>query len=942
MNRFYIIIIIILSLCSQKAMTQGLLQGTIIDKKTKESLIGVNIILSDPTDDSKLMTHGTTTDLDGHYKIRLASGAYRLVFSYVSYKTVEMMIEIKEGEVLQHNIMLEENAISLDAVEVVAIVRRESENILLMDQKRASVIAEKMGSQELSRKGASNVAAGVKKVAGISVVGSKQLFVRGLGDRYNSAELNGLPIASPDPNKKVIKLDVFPSGLVQYLGVHKAYSAMHYADYTGALINIVTKEYPEYGFLECHVGTGYNTQSTGRDFYQIQANGLRYLGLDVAARKALTPSKYLVSDQGSMPIGQDFEPSAFGTLKQKALPSASFALAGGKLFNLNEKRKLGTLFNIAFNNGYKTTTNVVQRQINKQNIVDGDFISDAYSYNTYLSAFAGLTYIPNSQHSFTYNLLWVNNGIDEYKSKTGSKPDWSNGERRALVRNAQYINYRLMSHQLIGKHSLSDKSKLQWAANMMQVAYQMPDRRELVFWTQDDGQGNAHGTWGFMTYDPNLASKRIVADQQKYDFNGRADITYQWKEHIQLQGGMAARHQSLAYHSYFFGYSFWGALAGNLSLPVDITQAQNYFGSSYLKNIRNNSSDIMGYQGNSQVYAAFAQSDITLSTRLQMQAGLRVEASQMAITPNTNTVDGYEEAITFGNIDLFPALSIKYQLAKDMNLRLAASRSLTRPSFFEKSPALILPEQGNNRFVGNIGTKAQPNNFGYYLENAYSHNIDLKWEWFPRADELVALSAYGKIIHDPIENISYIQGGTDKTYSVRNFPSNAQVAGLEFEIKKKIKQWHIGCNAALIHTHLSIPADANELQSHRRLQGAAPYLLNADIGYQLKYGAQHDKSSYIALIYNMYGKRLHTVGINQGNQYQLPYQQLNLLINNKITDRISLKLSFTNLLNARYTIEQDIYTDKDQANTKTGSTITQTYTQGIGASISFKYKINQQ
>lgn len=942
MNKSYIFILL-LSLWTVTAIAQGTLSGTIIDKTNKETLIGVNIIVSDPADENKTMTNGTTTDLDGHYSIKLAAGKHRISYSSVSYKVEEIILDITDGQSIQKNISMEESSISLDAVEVVAIVRRESENILLMDQKKSGVIVEKMGAKELSRKGASNVAAGVKKVSGVSIVGSKQLFVRGLGDRYNSAQLNGLPIASPDPNKKIIKLDIFPSGIVQYLSVNKAYSAQNYADYTGALIDIVTKEYPEYGFLETSIGMGYNSQSTGNDFYRIEADGFRYMGLDVQKRRALTPEKYLLSGQNSMRIGDDFNASAFGFSSKAALPSNKFSIAGGKLFNLNDKRKLGAIVNISFDNEYSSKTNVIQRQINKQNIVDGDFVSDEYSYNTYLSTFAGLSYIHNSNHSFTYNSLWVNNGIDEFKAKVGTKPDWSNGERTALVRNAQYINYQLLSQQLIGKHTLNEQLKAHWAANYMNVSYQMPDRRELVFWTQASGNnGNEQDEWGFMTYDPNLASKRIIVDQTKHDFNATTDVDYQWNENVSVKAGLSLRKEFLDYHSYFFGYSFVGAQSGNLSYAVDINAPENYFGNEYLKNVRNNTSDIMGYQGNSHIIAAFAQTDMVATPLLHIQAGIRIEASDMSITPATNRFVNEANNINFSNIDFFPSLNLKYQLSEDMNLRLSGSRTVTRPSFFEKSPALILPEQGNNRFVGNIGTKENPNDFGYYLENAYSLNADVKWEWFPQTGDLIALSAYGKIIQDPIENISYIQGGTDKTYSVRNFPNNAKVAGLEFEVKKKWRQWFVGCNAALIYTHLNIPEDANELESSRPLQGASPYLVNADIGYELTYGKHDEKRSYFGLVYNVFGKRLYTVGINQGSQYQLPYNQLNILIKNKITDRLNIDLSFSNLLNEKFVIEQEVYTDLKQPNIKTGTEITNEYQKGLGAGISIKYKLNQQ
>ena len=920
---------------------KGKVKGLVSDQENAETLVGVTIAIYDALDKTGRLITGTSTNLDGIYNIDLDPGDYTFKISYVSYETTTINIHLLPNEIISKDIILASSSFELKAVEVFARVIRESEGILLMDRKTSSSIEEKIGAKELERKGVSDAAQGVKKIAGVSMMGSNKLFVRGLGDRYNSAQLNGLAIASPDPNKKVIRLDIFQADILQNISVSKAYNAQHYADYTGAMIDITTKDYPSDPFLNFSLGGTYNSQSTFNEFMQIDAEGNRFLGLDVDKRQNLTPEKYQIAKKKTQKIGDDFKPSAYGFSSDKASPYLDLAISGGKLFTLNNDQKIGGLFSVSFNNEYQSILSIKELQVNKQNIPDGDFISNKYAYNSNLTGLGSFSFIFNKNHSIHYNLLFINNGTDVFKEKTGTKPDWKNGDETALIRNAQYINYRLISHQLIGKHQIiEDKLDINWQTAYALLQYQMPDRREIVYWTQTAINNQINDKeWGYMTYDKNLATKRLITNQSTHDYSANLQVNYSFNKKTKLTIGVNSRWQTLDYRSYFYGYAFKAGQAGNLTLPVNINQPTNYFGDEYLDKVTNNSSDQMGYDAYSNIYALFGDFNHTFNENIFLNVGLRLESASMSTTPNRNVKDGNEEDIVFDNLDLFPALNIRWAINENMNIRLASSRTITRPSFFEKSPALVIPEQGENRFVGNIGTKENPNDFGFYLENAYSNNVEIKWAYYPAAREIISLAAFGKTINEPIENISYIQGGTDKTYSVRNFSENAQVAGLELEAKKYFKNFSSGINLAYIYTHIRVPNDANELNTSRALQGASPYIINADIGYQLIYGNEKKKRSYLGIIFNTYGKRLYVVGINEGNQYQLSYSSLDIVIKNTISEHFSFNISVKNLLNSKYTIVQDVYENANTPNVKTKEVVINEYQTGLNVHFTLKYRI---
>lgn len=229
-----------LYLCTIKAAS---IKGTVKDKNSKEALIGVTIQI----EGSNI---GTVTDLDGNYELKnLESGIYTLIIRYVSYKTVRKEDVNITGDITM-DIEMEEDEKLLSEVVIVARRDNESEITLLKSRQEANVAIENMGAKEMSRKGISTVADGVRKLPGISIAQSSQLIVRGLGDRYSLTALNGMPIASPNPDNKLIPLDLFHSSTIQNITVVKVFEAGNFADYSGAYIDINTKDFAEEPFFK--------------------------------------------------------------------------------------------------------------------------------------------------------------------------------------------------------------------------------------------------------------------------------------------------------------------------------------------------------------------------------------------------------------------------------------------------------------------------------------------------------------------------------------------------------------------------------------------------------------------------------------------------------------------------------------------------------------------
>ncbi len=209
---------------------------------------------------------GTTTNFDGNYKIEnITLGTYKLVASFIGFKADTSVITISANENKILNKTLDKNSQLLKEFHIEAKVSRESVNILLIEQKNASEIKQSIGAQELERKGISEVATGLTKDTGITMVEGKSMLIRGLGDRYNLATWNGALLASPNPDQKVTP-DLFPTDIVSNLGVDKVFSPHYFADYAGARIDIASKDYPESPFFKFELGTSINSRSMFQDF----------------------------------------------------------------------------------------------------------------------------------------------------------------------------------------------------------------------------------------------------------------------------------------------------------------------------------------------------------------------------------------------------------------------------------------------------------------------------------------------------------------------------------------------------------------------------------------------------------------------------------------------------------------------------------------------------
>lgn len=428
----------------------AILKGTVIDKSTQEPLIGASVQI-------KGTTMGTITDIDGRFELKdLKNGQYTLIVSYVSFRTQEINIQLS-AETPDLRVGLESDNQLLGEVTVTARKNLEGERALQLERKRSTVAVENLGAKEMSVKGISNVEEGVKKITGISIASAGQLIVRGLGDRYSITTLNGLAIASPNPDNKLVPLDLFPSSTVQNITVSKVYDAASFGDYSGAHINISTKENVTENFLQISLNTGGAFNTLGKDRYQMDRNGSLFR-TPTMSKKALDMP---LQEFDHYATTHDIFRTSFAVDRQTALPALGGNISFGKNYAIGEQT-LSILASANLSNDYQNIDNAFYKTLEATGNVQSDFGYDSYEQELKMAALGYVGYTLRRNDRIGYTFFFARNASDTYQCREGEDAE---GHQLIGSNNVTHV-YTLQNHQLSGLHHWADNRwALDWGAS---------------------------------------------------------------------------------------------------------------------------------------------------------------------------------------------------------------------------------------------------------------------------------------------------------------------------------------------------------------------------------------------------------------------------------------------------------------------------------------------
>ncbi len=873
----YIFLISLLLLTSNLLNAQTLFKGSVKDAKTNESLAGVTISL-------KNTTTGTITNFDGNYQLEVAPGKYTLVASYISYNPLEYAdVEIKRGETKILDMSLKESVTDLGEVIVVARKNLEGERALTMERQSASVAVEHIGVKEMSAKGLSTVADGIKKITGISMEGNSKVFVRGLGDRYSMTSLNGFPIASPNPDNKLIPLTLFPTTVVKNVTVSKVYEPSVFGDYSGAHINVETKENIGADFVTFGVSTGGRTNVMFKDFYSSDKGGKGVPFLGIANELKLSKNvKNMHSDNfGDYSKQRDPFGTSFSIDRNTAAPEIGVEFGAGKSWKIG-RQKLNAMVAANFNNEYVLHENAYTSLMNAQGVIRERFDYDQYHYETTFTSLAQLSYSLRNNDMLSYNIMYVNNTEDIFTQRDGVDAEGNN----LIGSNSIYHIYSLLNNQITGKHEFGGRLFTDWQFSYGRTTSDEPDRRQVMFAKNTD---NSLSLFKLNQQE----TMRYFGELFEDEWNGELKVKYNLNKaetpnFIRL--GTSVRDKSRDFYSANFYYNVKGI---NPQID-DIYNTNGYLNQENIANgnisINKNSQPRNKYFAESNIAAAFVDFEFYPIKELLVAGGVRFEHASQSVRYWTDAAAEQKQKLDAD--DFFPALNLKFTHNDNQNFRFSASRTITRPSFLEMAPFEY------QESYGGITSRGYAD-----IQNGYNTNLDVRYEYFSKGGDMFSLGAYYKHLENPIEKILEYSGSLIQSF--RNVDKGT-AAGLELEIRKKItKDLKVDFNASYIYTHISLPKNSTYTDHSRELQGASPYLINLDVNYAPKF--RGEKEGSFSLVYNVQGPRISSVGIGGvNNVMEEAFHSLDFVSVYNLNEKMKVKFQLKNLINQKQKFSQKV------------------------------------
>lgn len=904
-NILYIAIALLLGV-SQNIMgadvaKAGKISGTVLDKSSGETLIGVPVMVEGTT-------LGAVTDLDGKYLITgVGEGTYVVVFRYIGYVTKRIEnVKVSSGNVTTVDVSLESNSQQLQEVTVTADMKRESIGSVLLMQKKSATVQDGISSEAIKRTPDKNTSEVVRRVSGASVQEGKFVVIRGLNDRYNGALLNGVPLASTEPDRKAFSFDLFPSNLLDNLIIVKTASPELPGEFAGGMLQVNTRDIPDQGFIGFTAGTSYNTQSTFKSYQTYEGGKTDWLGVDDGTRdlpsgfpgseelKSATqqekieysrqlPNDWAITEKASTPLAQNYQLS-FGT--------------AGKV----KGNDLGMIGAVSYNNS-RRTIEVERSDYDFDGQKNYDYTDAQYRENVNLGAILNLTYKISDRHKISLKNVYSNNATDLVVDRVGT--DYEN--LQANYANALwYTSTKFFNSVLSGDHSVNDKGlRIKWNGGYTKINQDVPDLRRMYYYRNIETGAEDTSVYAYVpfgTASPNYAGK-FYSELQDHIYFGEANASlplhFIGKDHS-VKFGIFEQYKDRSFNARVLGYVVTNPGQFNWDLlhePQATIFDQSHMGTKGFRidEITNPSDQ---YTASANLHAGYVQLDNLINDKFRFVWGVRVENfvqklnsfgySNDTVKVNTNT------------LDFLPSMNFTWSLTEKTNVRVAISQTVARPEFRELAPFTFYDFSNATSIAGNAG-----------IERTKIFNADLRYEWYPTAGEIISASVFYKNFDKPIEPVVEASGAGSRRISYQN-ANSAYLYGVELEWRKnlgftipslnwnQLENFTVYGNIAVMKSRVDV---SNDLRStgERALQGQSPYVFNAGLQYQ------EGKSGIgVNLVYNRIGTRIFQVG-NEGylNILEAPRDLVDLQISKRIMERGEIRFGINDLLNQANVFYQD-------------------------------------
>lgn len=878
----------------------------------------------------------TQTNGEGYYELELPRGEYDLRIAHPSYGNRDISgLRVFGNSSTAMNINMSLSGDS--SIEEVVAIGSYIPTTAISQQRDASGVLDAIGSEQFSRFGDSNAASALKRVAGVTVSGGKYAVVRGLNERYTSVLFNGAMLPSPDPTRRVVPLDIFPSAVISSINVAKTGTANHPADSAGATIDLISKEAPTEFEGSFKISGGFVDGTTFEDVTVQKTSGLEVLGFGSSDRELSNQAKgYKYQQQATSLTGSDaantLNLSQWETEDITITPDIGLELSVGDLIG---SYSIGDL-------SYKATAR--------------------YSNKWELKEIDRATYIPLSssdgtfQESEEYVETRATNEIDLsgafVLSLTGL--DYSVNSNTMLLRNTQQDSvqnlgildeqrqftleksYTWQEREFLMQQFTGDKlfpefmdTKLTWGVTYSNAQLNVPDSRSYTMYVPGSDNDQAVND----VFDPLVNDRSdeleylqtvdpertfVELEDEALDLQlGASMLLFSADDFdLKLSAGVSSMNRERTVEADKFLYKLSG-LTSDQNMDQDISNVLTpslFDDTSTSLSVQPDYS--ASYTGEWDYTSYYVMPEINVFDYFKLEAGVRMEDSTMTVTTLAEPDTGESTEIEVSDNNIYPSANLTITSIEDVQLRLSYYESVNRPDFREISPAQFTDSVTGDSYKGNPE-----------LTEAEIVNLDARIEYYFSDNESVSFGVFSKEISNAIERNSDVVGGSSNriVYGFSN-SGDATAEGVEMSASKDFDFENFGlrltANASVFDTEIEEVNDSGFLVRKRALQGQPDLLANIQIALD-----DYQTGREFTLVFNHTGESLFAVpgNDNLADEMLLARNVLDLRFKQTINDQMSISASIENVLNED--IEQ-----------QQGGKVTKRYSPGSELNVSFGYE----
>ena len=652
--------------------------------------------------------------------------------------------------------------------------------------KSADQVVSVLSAAEIARTGEGNIAGALGRVTGLSVVGSGYVYVRGLGDRYSLALLNGSPLPSPEPLKRVVPLDIFPSSVISSSLVQKSYSVNYPGEFGGGVINLTTRAVPRDGFISVGGGISGDSETTGQLGYAYYGSKSDWSGFDNGQRD-IPPAlaSFLASGErissgkvDTAKIASQLVNGRNAILQRwKHLPpNFSASLSAGKSFDMGSST-LGVIFAAGYSNKWSTRDARQQSSLSSDlSTLESDFQRVTTDNRIVVNGLLGLG-LEFGSNKIRWTNLYIRDTIKQARLGLGNRQATTT---QFMQQDTAWFERQLINTQFVGEFEPATGMKIDVRAAYANSQREAPGELSFEYARTNVPSDPFGSSFINILNNGNRGNAEIsYSDLNENLWAASVDASYLVTPDLTatLGGAFSDTKRTSSRRDLQFSAPSTFPSAVGLFRPDLLLQPSviNTFGITLVELNEGNPA----FTAKLRNYAGYGKLNFQATPELSIDAGVRYEKADQLVAPvQVFKVPGASAASTRLNRSYWlPAATVTWQFQPDMQLRINASKTIARPQFRELIYQPYFDPENNRQYLGNP-----------LLVDSQLTNAEARIEWYFAPEQRLSVSGFYKRIKNPIE--AFISGG-DLTTSFANAPK-ATLWGAEFEA---VKYFDVGLDA---------------------------------------------------------------------------------------------------------------------------------------------------